>query len=183
MRFSGAERGAEKAIAWLELKFNEPQLMIPKIFKEIRNIIPARNVGEMPRTAERVLTKVESLSALMKNDEASLPADIVQAIFRSFHLSTEEKKQVLHYLKANVKVSITEIREYILNRFQEYKAMINGSPLKQKFELKPPRPADSLQAQPLRMVVEREQDREDEVRGLDTVAGVGGEEEAGGPTR
>ena len=41
----------------------------------------------------------------------------------------------------------------------------------------------SLQAQPLRMVVEREQDREDEVRGLDAVAGVGGEEEAGGPTR
>ena len=107
--FSGAERGAEKAVEWLELRFNEPQLMIPRIFEEIRNIIPARSVSEVPRTAERVLTKVESLSALMKNDEASLPADIVQAIFRCLHLSTEEKKQVLHYLKANVKVSITEI--------------------------------------------------------------------------
>ena len=41
----------------------------------------------------------------------------------------------------------------------------------------------SLQAQPLRMVVEREQEGEDKVRGLDAVAGVGGEEEAGGPTR
>ena len=118
--------------------------MIPKIFKEIRNIIPVRNVGEVPRIAERVLTKIESLSALMKNDEASLSADIVQAIFLCLHLSTEEKKQVLHYLKANVKFSITEIREYIFNRFQEYEAMINalGPPPKQKFELKPPRPAE-----------------------------------------
>ena len=41
----------------------------------------------------------------------------------------------------------------------------------------------SLQAQPLRMVVEREKDGENEVRGLDAVAGVGGEEEASGQTR
>ena len=40
-----------------------------------------------------------------------------------------------------------------------------------------------LQAQPLLMVVKREQDREDEVRVLDAVAGVGREEEASGPTR
>ena len=32
--FSGAERGAEKAVEWLELRFNEPQLMIPRIFEE-----------------------------------------------------------------------------------------------------------------------------------------------------
>ena len=51
----------------------------------------------------------------MKNDETSLPADIIQAIFRCLYLSTEEKKQVLHYLKANVKVSVTEIRGYITN--------------------------------------------------------------------
>ena len=108
------------------------------------NIIPARSVNEVPRTAERVLTKVESLSALMKNDEASLPADIVQAIFRCLHLSTEEKKQVLHYLKANVKVSITEIRKYIANCFQEYEAIGNvlGPPPKQRYKLKLPRPAE-----------------------------------------
>ena len=140
MRFSGAENGAEKAIAWFELKYNELQLMIPKIYEEIRTVIPARNVSEVPRTAEKILTKVESLSALMKNDEASLPADIVQAIFRSLHLSTEEKKQVLPYLKANVIVTITTIREFISNRFQEYEAMINalGPPPKQKPEFKPP---------------------------------------------
>ena len=31
MMFIGAERGVEKAVKWLELRFNEPQLMIPKI--------------------------------------------------------------------------------------------------------------------------------------------------------
>ena len=66
-------------------------------------------MSKVPKTAERVLTKVESLSALMKDDEASVPADVVHAIFNCLYLSVEEKKQVLHYLKANVKVSITEI--------------------------------------------------------------------------
>ena len=101
-------------------------------------------MNEVPRTAERVLTKVESLSALTKNDKASLPADIVRAIFRCLHLSTEEKKQVLHYLKANVKVSITEIQGYISNRFQEYEAIGNvlGPPTKQRYEPKLPRPAE-----------------------------------------
>ena len=118
--------------------------MIPCVFEEIRNIIPARSVNEVPRTAERVLTKVESISALMKTDETSLPQDINQAIFRCLFLSTEEKKQILHYLKANVQVSITEIRGYISNRFQEYEAMINalGPPTKQRYEPKLPRPAE-----------------------------------------
>ena len=65
------------ALEWFELRFNEPQLMIPRIFEEIRNIIPARSVSKVPRTAEQVLTKVESLSALIKDDEASVPADVV----------------------------------------------------------------------------------------------------------
>ena len=58
MTFSGAERGEDKAVAWLELKFNEPQLMIPRVFEEIRNMTPARSVTEVPRTAERMLTKI-----------------------------------------------------------------------------------------------------------------------------
>ena len=43
-----------------------------------------------------------------------------------------------------MKVSITEIRKYIANRFQEYAAIGNvlDPPPKQKFELKPPRPAE-----------------------------------------
>ena len=35
MSFLGAERSADKAVAWLELKFNEPQLMILRVFEEI----------------------------------------------------------------------------------------------------------------------------------------------------
>ena len=118
--------------------------MIPRIFEEIKNIIQARSASKVPKTAERVLTKVESLSALMKDDEATVPADVVQAIFRCLFLSTEEKKQVLHYLKANVKVSITEIRKYIATRFQEYEAIGNvlGPPPKQRYEPKLPRTAE-----------------------------------------
>ena len=66
MSFSGAERGAEKAVAWLNLKFNLPQLMIPKAYKEIKSIPPARSASEAPRVVEQVLRKIESLSALMK---------------------------------------------------------------------------------------------------------------------
>ena len=99
MSFSGAERGADKAVAWLELKFNEQQLMIPRVFKEIRNITPARSVTEVPRTAERVLTKIESLSPFMKNYETSFPADIIQAIFRCLYLSTKKKTRFFTILK------------------------------------------------------------------------------------
>ena len=72
-----------------------------------------------------MLQYVESLSALMKNDEERLPADIVQSIFKALHLSVEEKKQVLPYLKANAVNTINTIREFISNRFHEYEAMIN----------------------------------------------------------
>ena len=51
MSFSGAERGARKAVSWLNLKFNSPQLMIPKVYEEIKSIPPARNASEVPRTA------------------------------------------------------------------------------------------------------------------------------------
>ena len=100
MSFSGAERGAEKAVSWLELKFNAPQLMILKVYEELRSIPPARSASEVPRTAEQVLRKIESLSALMKDDETSLPADIIQAIFRCLYLSTEEKKTVSSLYKS-----------------------------------------------------------------------------------
>ena len=64
----------------------------------MKDISPARNEAEGPRTAERVLRKVESLSALTKNDDSNLPSDIIQAIFRALYLSREEKKAVLPYL-------------------------------------------------------------------------------------
>ena len=55
LSFSGAERGAEKAVDWLNLRFNSPGLMIPRIYDEIKNLAPAKNIGDVPRAAERVL--------------------------------------------------------------------------------------------------------------------------------
>ena len=100
----------------------------------------ARNKGEVLRTAERVLLKVESFSALMNNDDNSLPAVIIQAIFRALYLSREEKKAVLPYLGQDVEVTISVIRLYITNRFREYEMMSNalGPPFKAK-EQKTPR--------------------------------------------
>ena len=34
MSLSGTERGAQKAVAWLNMKFNSPQLMIQKVHQE-----------------------------------------------------------------------------------------------------------------------------------------------------
>ena len=64
LSYSGSENSAQKAADWLSLKFDSPQLMIPVIYKEIKNLSPARSEGEVPRVAEHVLRKIESLSAL-----------------------------------------------------------------------------------------------------------------------
>ena len=90
-------------------------MLILKVYEEIKSIPPARSASEVPRVAEQVLRKIESLSALMKCDETNLPADITQAVFRCLYLSTEEKKQILHYLEADVNVTVTVIREDITN--------------------------------------------------------------------
>ena len=88
-----------------------------------------------------MLRKIESLSALMKCDETNLPADIIQAIFRCSYFSTKEKKQILHCLEADVKVTVMVIRQYIINRFREYETMANalGPTIKPKQEPKLPR--------------------------------------------
>ena len=66
--------------------------MIPGVYQELKDILPRRNESEVPRTAERVLWNVRSLSALMKKDNTSLPAEIIQALFKALYLSREEKK-------------------------------------------------------------------------------------------
>ena len=98
LSYSGSENSAQKAADWLSLKFDSPQLIIPVIYQELKDISPARSEGKVPRVAERVLRKVESLSALTKNDSSVLPFDFVQAVFRALFLSREEKKAVLPYL-------------------------------------------------------------------------------------
>ena len=87
---------------WLNLKFNSPRLMIPRVYQELKDIAPASPMSEVPCTAEGVLRKVESFLALMKCDKTSLPADVIQAIFIALYLSAEEMKAILHYLEADV---------------------------------------------------------------------------------
>ena len=52
LSFSGAKNSAQKAADWLSLKFDSPQLMIPVIYQELKDISPARNETEVPWVAE-----------------------------------------------------------------------------------------------------------------------------------
>ena len=79
----------------------------------------------MPRVAERVLQKIESVSALTKNDHANIPLDIIQAIVRALYLSREERKAMLPYFGQEVEVTISVIRLYITNRFRQYETIAN----------------------------------------------------------
>ena len=87
LSFSGAEDSGQKAKNWLSLKFNSPQMMIPVVYQEVKDLSPARSEAEVPRVAECVLRKIESLSVLTKDDNSILPSDVVQAVFRSLYLS------------------------------------------------------------------------------------------------
>ena len=65
LSYSGSENSAQKAAQWLELKYNSPQFMIPTCYTEIKSMTPARNEAEIPRVAEMVLRKIETLSSLV----------------------------------------------------------------------------------------------------------------------
>ena len=73
LSYSGSENSAQKAVDWLSLKFDMPDLIIPVIYQELKDIVPARSEGEIPRVAERVLRKIEGLSALTKMTDQSFP--------------------------------------------------------------------------------------------------------------
>ena len=81
LSFSGSENGAAKALQWLHLKYGMPHLQIPKVYEEIRNVSAARAQHDVPKTAEKLLRKVESLSLLMKSFQNTLPSDITNHIF------------------------------------------------------------------------------------------------------
>ena len=110
-------------MAWLSLKFDIPQLQIPKVYQQLKDISSAKSVGEVPRTCERVLRKIEALSALTKDDESALPSDVVQAIFCALYLDRQEQKQVLPYLSRQAIATIKVLRIYVENRFKEYELM------------------------------------------------------------
>ena len=76
----------------------------------------------MPKTAERILGKIKALSSL-KDDTQPLPFDVITAIFRALHLSTEERKKVLPLLERPVGISIAEMRKYTAERFKTYELM------------------------------------------------------------
>ena len=59
MSFSGAQDGPAKTNQWLNMKLNLYNLLLPKVYQEIRDIVPARSQHEVPRVAERLLRKVE----------------------------------------------------------------------------------------------------------------------------
>ena len=120
MSFSGAQDGPKKAVQWLSMKFNFPHLLLPKVYQEIKDIIPARSQAEVPQIAEKLLRKVKLISALMNGDGDSLPADVTQVIFNALNLSLEEKKVVLPLLQDNRGVTIAVMLEYIADRFKTY---------------------------------------------------------------
>ena len=92
MSFSGPENCATKALEWLHLRWGNPHLQLPAVYDEIKNLQPAKSQADIPKAAERVLSKIEALSSL-KEDTQPLPSDVATAIFRALHLSTEEKKK------------------------------------------------------------------------------------------
>ena len=117
MSFSGSKNCAEKALEWLHLRWGNPHLQLPAVYDEIMNLQPEKSQAEIPKAAERVLSKIEALSSL-KEDTQPLPSDVTTAIFRALHLSTEEKKEVLPLLKRPDGLSIAEMRKYTADRFK-----------------------------------------------------------------
>ena len=93
LSFSGVEDSGQKAKMWLSLKLNSPKIMIPVIYQEVKDLLPARSEAKVPRVSERVLRKIKSLSALTKDDNSVLPSDVVQAVFRALFLSQKEVLQ------------------------------------------------------------------------------------------
>ena len=120
------------------MKFNSPHLLLPKAYQEIRDIIPARSQHEVPLVAERLLRKVESISALMNGDAKSLPADVTQVIFNASNLNMQEKKEVIPLLEDDQGVTISVMRAYIANRFKTYDMIASALGSGPKPKLLPP---------------------------------------------
>ena len=115
MSFSGSKNCSEKALQWLHLRWGNPHLQFPAVYDEIKNLQPAKSQVDIPKAAERVLSRIEALSSL-KKDSQPLPSDVTTAIFCALHLSTEEKKKVLPLLERPDGLSMAEMRKYTAER-------------------------------------------------------------------
>ena len=123
LSFSGSKQCSEKALQWLHLRYGNPHLQLPAVYDEIKMMAPAKSQADIPKAAERILSKIEALSSL-KEDTQPLPSDVVTAIFRALHFSTEEKKAVLPLLEEPEELSIAEIRKYTSEHFKTYELMV-----------------------------------------------------------
>ena len=128
LSFSGAQDSAQKAKKWLSLKYNSSKIMIPFVYQEVKDLSPARSEAKVPRVAEWVLRKIESLSALTKDDNSVLPSKVVQAVFRALFLTREEKIEVLPYLSQEIPTTILAVCLHIANHFQQYELMTSTLP-------------------------------------------------------
>ena len=111
----------------------------------MKDLSPARSEAQVPRVAEHVLRKIESLSALTKEENSVLPSDVVHAVFRALFLSREEKKEVLPYLSQEVPTTTLVVHFYITNWFQQYELM--ASTLLSLHKPKDPKPPPLQQYQ------------------------------------
>ena len=122
MSFSGSENCATKALEWLHLRWGNPHLQLPAVYDEIKNLQPAKSQADIPKAAEGCLKLLEVLSSL-RLDTQPLPSDIAVSLFRTLHLSTEEKKEVLPLLERPDGISTAEMRKYTADRFKTYELM------------------------------------------------------------
>ena len=117
MSFSGSRNCSKNALKWLHLRYGNPHLQLPAVYDEIKNLQITKSQADIPKAAERILSKIEALSSL-KEDTQPLPSDVTTAIFRALHLSTEEKKEGLPLLERPEGLSIAEMRKYTTERFK-----------------------------------------------------------------
>ena len=128
--WSGEWRGKSCRVAESEIQFATPAAA--SSLSRTLDVVPAQSHADVPKVAERLLRKVESISALMASDESPLPLDVTQVIFRALYLSTEAKKGVVYLLEDDTGVSITTMRKYIAQIFKTYEMMASalGPPVK-----------------------------------------------------
>ena len=58
MSFSGSKNCSEKALKMLHLRWGYPHLQLPAVYDEIKNLQPAKSQTDIPKAAERVLSKI-----------------------------------------------------------------------------------------------------------------------------
>ena len=69
MSFSGSKNCSEKDLQWLHLRYGNPHLQLPAVYDEIKNLQIAKSQADIPKAAERILSKIEALSSLKEDTQ------------------------------------------------------------------------------------------------------------------